>query len=89
MNILSICDNPDVLQVMRIINIVITIIKIAVPILLIIFIPIIAQIGINSAYSTNSRIDNDLKITGKDVARKILDKNGLQNVEIVCINYFF
>lgn len=55
-------------------------------ILLIIFIPIIAQIGINSAYSTNSRIDNDLKITGKDVARKILDKNGLQNVEIVCVN---
>lgn len=40
MNILSICDNPDVLQVMRIINIVITIIKIAVPILLIIFIMI-------------------------------------------------
>lgn len=55
-------------------------------ILLIIFIPIIAQIGINNAYSTNSRIDNDLKITGKDVARKILDKNGLQNVEIVCVN---
>lgn len=55
-------------------------------ILLIIFIPIIAQIGINSAYSTNSRIDNDSKITGKDVARKILDKNGLQNVEIVCVN---
>lgn len=40
MNILSICDNPDVLQVMRIVNIVITIIKIAVPILLIIFIMI-------------------------------------------------
>lgn len=55
-------------------------------ILLIIFIPIIAQLGIKSAYSSNSRIDNDLKITGKDVARKILDKNGLQNVEIVCIN---
>lgn len=43
-------------------------------ILLIIFIPIVAQIGIKSAYSTNSRIENDLKITGKDVARKILDK---------------
>ncbi len=55
-------------------------------ILLIIFIPIIAQLGIKSAYSSNSRIDNDLKITGKDVARKILDKNGLQNVEIICIN---
>lgn len=38
MNILSICDNPDVLQVMRIVNIVITVIKIAVPILLIVFI---------------------------------------------------
>lgn len=55
-------------------------------ILLIIFIPIIAQIGIKSAYSNNSRIENDLKITGKDVARKILDKNGLQNIDIVCIN---
>ena len=55
-------------------------------ILLIIFIPIVAQIGIKSAYSTNSRIENDLKITGKDVARKILDKNGLQNIDIVCIN---
>ena len=40
MNLLSICDNPDILQVMRIINIVITIIKIAVPILLIVFIMI-------------------------------------------------
>ena len=38
MNILSICDNPDVLQVMRIVNIVITFINIAVPILLIVFI---------------------------------------------------
>lgn len=54
--------------------------------LLIILIPIIAQIGIKSAYSRNSAINNDLKLTGKDVARKILDKNGLQNVEIVCIN---
>ena len=54
--------------------------------LLIILIPIIAQIGIKSAYSRNSAINNDLELTGKDVARKILDKNGLQNVEIVCIN---
>lgn len=38
--LLSICDNPDVLKVMRIINIVINVIKIAVPILLIIFIMI-------------------------------------------------
>lgn len=38
MNLLNICNNPDVLQVMRIINIVITIIKIAVPIILIVFI---------------------------------------------------
>ena len=34
--ILGICDNPDILNVMRIIDIVITIIKIVVPILLII-----------------------------------------------------
>lgn len=38
MNLLNICNNPDVLQVMRIVNIVITIIKIAVPIILIVFI---------------------------------------------------
>lgn len=38
--LLSICDNPDILKVMRIVNIVINVIKIAVPILLVIFIMI-------------------------------------------------
>lgn len=38
MNLLNICNNPDVLQVMRIVNIVITVIKIAVPIILMVFI---------------------------------------------------
>ena len=58
-------------------------------ILLIIFIPIVAQIGIKSAYSTNSRIENDLKITGKDVARKILDKDGLKHIQVVVLHLLF
>lgn len=51
-------------------------------ILLIILIPLIAQIGIKSAYSKNSNIKNDKNFTGKVIARMILDKNGLNNVEI-------
>ena len=51
-------------------------------ILLIILIPLIAQIGIKSAYSKNSNIKNDKNLTGKVIARMILDKNGLNNVEI-------
>ena len=38
MNILHICDNPDVLSVLRIVKICINIVRIAVPIILIIMI---------------------------------------------------
>ena len=51
-------------------------------IFLIIFIPIIAQIKINGAYKKYSKVDNSMNITGKDVARMILDKNDLQNITI-------
>ena len=51
-------------------------------ILLIIFIPLIAQVSIKGSYSKYSKIDNDKNLTGKEVARMILDKNGLNNVEI-------
>lgn len=51
-------------------------------ILLIIIIPLLASVGIKSAYSNNSSIPNDKELSGKDVARMILDKNGLKNVEI-------
>ena len=51
-------------------------------IFLIILIPIIAQLGIKSSYSNYSSIENDKELTGKEVARMILDKNGLNNIEI-------
>lgn len=54
--------------------------------LLIILIPLIAQAGIKTNYSKYSKIKNDVKITGKEVARNILDRNGLNNVEIRCVN---
>lgn len=46
-------------------------------------IPIVAQIYVSSSYSKYRRIDNRKKLTGYDVARKILDKNGLNNLYIV------
>ncbi len=49
----------------------------------IIAIPLIAQIGISTNYSKYSKIENDKKLSGFEVARKILDKNGLENVHVV------
>ena len=46
-------------------------------------IPMIAQIMVSSRYKKYSNIDNDKKISGFEVARKILDKNGLNNLYIV------
>ena len=40
MNILSVCDNPDILKVIRIVKIIVTIIKVAVPILLLLSVSI-------------------------------------------------
>lgn len=51
-------------------------------ILLIILIPLVAQLSIKSSYSRYSSIENDKELTGKEVARMILDKNGLNNIEI-------
>lgn len=45
-----------------------------------------AQAKINSAYSKYLRIDSNTGLTGRDVARRILDRNGLNNVEINRIN---
>ena len=49
----------------------------------IIAIPAIAQIGISVNYNKYKNIENSKKLSGFDVARKILDKNGLQNVHVV------
>ena len=45
-----------------------------------------AQAKINSAYSKYLRVDSNTGLTGRDVARIILDRNGLSNVEINRIN---
>ncbi len=45
-------------------------------------IPLIAQARVNSAYKKYSKINNSMNLTGKDVARMILDKNGLNNISI-------
>ncbi len=49
----------------------------------IIAIPLIAQVGISSNYSKYKRLENEKKLSGFEVARKILDKNGLEDVHIV------
>ena len=51
--------------------------------LLALIIPLIAQVYVNSTYNKYSNIKNKNKLTGFDVARKILDKQGLNNIYIV------
>lgn len=46
-------------------------------------IPMIAQIYVSNRYNKYKNIENDKKISGFEVARKILDKNGLNNLYIV------
>ena len=55
-------------------------------ILLIKGLPLLAQIFIKISYENNSRIKNSKELTGYDVARKILDKNGLNDLLIVETN---
>lgn len=55
-------------------------------VLLIIGLPLLAQIFIKISYENNSRIKNTKELTGYDVARKILDKNGLNDLLIVETN---
>lgn len=43
---------------------------------------ITAQIFVNGSYSKTRKIKNKHNLTGEQVARTILDKNGLQNVQI-------
>ena len=46
-------------------------------------IPLIAQLYVSSNYKKYKNIKNDKKLTGFEVARKILDKNGLSDLYIV------
>ncbi len=50
---------------------------------LILIIPAIAQIFVTSSFSKYKDIDNAKKLTGYEVARKILDANGLKEIYIV------
>src|SRR5574344_1758544 len=42
-----------------------------------------AQIRINSSYNKYKKITNNNKISGSEVARNILDSNGLNNIYVV------
>lgn len=54
--------------------------------LIIIVLPLYANIKINSTYSKYSKKKNSGKLTGKEVAEKILEMNGLSNVKVGRIN---
>ena len=46
-------------------------------------ITILAQVWVNSSYSKYKHRNGNMGITGKEVARKILDANGLSNVQVL------
>lgn len=54
--------------------------------LLALIIPLVAQIYINFCHNKYRRIENKNKLTGFDVARKILDSNGLKDIYVVETN---
>jgi len=51
--------------------------------IVILILPIIAQIKVSSAYSKYKKEKNSVGLSGFEVARKILDANGLENVYVV------
>lgn len=51
--------------------------------ILILAIPAIAQAKVSITYNRFKKVSNDKNLTGQEVARKILDKNGLEDVYIV------
>lgn len=51
--------------------------------MLVIVIPLIAQLTISLSYRKYKKIDNDNDLEGFEVARKILDANGLEKVYVV------
>lgn len=52
-------------------------------VILMLIIPAMAQINITTNYSKYKKIENKNKLSGFEVARKILDANGLNDVHIV------
>lgn len=51
--------------------------------IIILIIPAIAQISVSTSYGKYKQIKNTKNLTGFDVARKILDQNGLEEMYIV------
>lgn len=51
--------------------------------LLIILIPLVAQIRINTSYGKYKKVNNTKGLSGFEVARKILDANGLEDIYVV------
>ena len=54
--------------------------------LLMLLIPLAAQIYVSFTYRKYKSVDNSSGVSGYDVARQILDRNGLDKIYIV-INY--
>ena len=54
--------------------------------ILIIILPLIADIFVRVNYSINLKKENFKGMTGAEIARKILDKNGLSNIYVVATN---
>ena len=52
-------------------------------VLIIIALPLLAQGKVKNTYNQFAKIKNSYGLTGYEVARKILDSNGLENVKIV------
>ena len=52
-------------------------------IFIILFVPLIADIKVKTNYSKYSKETNSLNLTGKEIARKILDNNGLNYIDII------
>ncbi len=50
---------------------------------IILFVPLIADIKVRSNYSKYSKEKNSLNLSGKEVARRILDNNGLNYIDIL------
>lgn len=55
-------------------------------ILAIIIIPVLASGFVRSTYNKYSNIKNNNGLSGFEIARKILDKNGLQDIHVVATN---
>ena len=54
--------------------------------IIIIILPLIADIFVRVNYSINLKKENSKGMTGAEIARKILDKNGLSNIYVVATN---